>query len=375
VSIPDVAKPESDQDETSAAADSALDPRRRAIRTRVSAALLAAGATAFVVSLSLPAVRLTQEGGGRYHVGGWTAATHHGPAGPTNGFLAAGFVVWALAHWFRSILAWYVGAAMAVYAVLFHAFVGAWPGYEGIERLYSGYWVWLAATAVIAAAFLTLPKPIRPPPGERLPRADVDRGRRGLAHVVAAVAVAALLVTHLLVPTSVGGREVLGPPPEHAWNGYESGPLHSEMQGSTRTRTLADGTTVQETYHHEADLAPLATAQFRRPGTAALELGLLALPLLWLAAATTRRAVWRSGGAAVAATTALVAFLWVDEPWPISSFGAHPLEVLWRGEPTALLVAFVLLPPRRAPAFAPEPWPGAAVPLDPNPVSGPCASE
>lgn len=317
------------------------------LRVACSALLLLLGAATYLTSLFLPAVRLDKkDGGGVFNVGGWTAATHHGPAGPTNSFLVLAFLVWAAAHWFRSILAWWLGVAMAAYAVVFHAAIGAWPGYEGITDLRAGYWTWLAATVVTATAFVVLPKPVRPPPGERISRADVDRGRLGLAQIVGGAAVVALLWTHLLVPTPVASREVAGEPPPGAFDGYNSGPFRSSGY-STREVALPDGTKYEEKFHTQHDLAPLVVAQWGDRGAPLLEFALLALPLLLVAAMTTRRALLRWLGAAVATAAALGAFLGVDDPWPLSSFGLHPLTLAWRATPTAFALAFVLLPPRR----------------------------
>lgn len=327
------------------------DERRAARRIagiRVSAALLAAGCLAFWVSLALPAVTKF-EMQRRMHLDGFTCAVHYGPTAASNGFLALAFVVWGAAVWFRSVWAWYVGAAMSVIAFLHHAFIGAMPGFENIERVHSGYWTWLAATATVAVSFLVLPKPVRPPPGEPLPVADRDRGRVRLGVIFGAAASAVLLVTHLFLPVPIGALRVPGPPPEGADTGwYGNGPTRSSAVTTQLTVTHPDGTKDELPFHYEEFRAPPAVAQFRGGASGALEFALLSLPLLVLASAATRRRAWRWIGAATSAACVLAATVWIELPWPCSGITPRPLDIVWKATPSMFAAAFLLLPPRRA---------------------------
>lgn len=322
-------------------------PQRR--RALASALLLVAGQTAFVVSLTLPAVTLfLAQTKDRMRPGGWTCAVNHGPTAASNWFLAAAFVVWGAAHWWRSAWAWWIGAAASVGAVLLHAFVGAWPGYEGIERLHAGYWTWLAATAAVAAAFLVLPRPVRPPAGEPLPLADRDLGRRGFAAWLGAAAAITVLGTHLLLPVPLGETIVDGPVPPGARSYYYCNGTHTDgWQPVPRKVTHADGTTAEIERHYEYEWHPMATTQFARAADGLAEFAYLALPFVFLAAATTLRAAWRWTGAALAAAVTAASLTVVECPWPTSGWTPHPLEIVWTAPACAFAAALVLLPPRR----------------------------
>lgn len=330
-----------------------MDPRVRALRTRISAALLAAATVAFWISLALPAV--TKLHGGRsVSLEGWSCAVHYEPTFTTNGFLAVAFVLWSAAVWLRSRIAWIVGVAVGIGGATFHPLIGAWPGFEGIQRVYSGYWVWDGATAGMCAAFLVLPFPegrdVRP----RV-RDDWDRFRARVAAMFAAGATVVLVWFHLFLPTSRGFEWREGPPqPDDILGWYSAGGTRSTTNPMTRveTRTRADGSRERVELRVVVLRASVVEAQILQgPSTAVVEFGLLVAPLLFLAASTTRRRWWRWGGAAVAAAvTAAAPFF--DAPWPYSGIDPHPLVVVWVTTPALFLVAFLLLPPRRSPATA-----------------------
>ena len=326
--------------------------RARSLRARVSAALLAAGTLAFVGSLALPGVTkvglLGPSDDRKAVVDGWTCAWNHGPTAATNWFLAFAFAVWGFARWGRSVWAWYLGAGAGIVAVLVHGFVGAWPGYEGILRLHSGYWTWLVASAVTCAAFLLLPRPVRPPPGEPLPVEDRDRVRAGISVILGSAATAALLTAYFLVPDVVSSELVPGEEPEESereW--YTVGPVSSGNVTHSVQVTLADGTVEAVVHHYRHRWGPVVATQLRAPETTALTWASLALPAVFLAAATTRRRPWRFGGAALAAAVTLVVSVWIEHPWPTSGINPHPLHFLWIATPAAFVLAFLLLPPRR----------------------------
>lgn len=324
----------------------------RTFRTRVSALLLAAGTVAFVLSLALPAVTRTGLWGPtdarRATLDGWSCALNHGPTAGTNWFLASAFAVWGAAVWWRSVWAWWGGAVASAVGLLVHGFVGAWPGYERIVRLHAGYWTWLAATAAVCASFLLLPRPVRPPPGEPLPVEDRDRGRAGIAAILGIAATAAVVASFLVVPTVVSSELVRGEPPEDAdpdW--YQVGPTRSSHVTQTVRVTNADGTVADAVHHYRSEFGPVVSAQVREPGSAVHAIGSLLMPALFLAAATTRRRVWRWSGAVLAASATTASVFWIDTPWPYSGLSPHPLVVLWIATPAAFVPAFLLLPPRR----------------------------
>ena len=331
--------------------DAASDKTRR-IRTRVSAALLFVGTAAFFVSLALPAVRKLY-GGSRMEVDGWTAATQYGPTAVGNSFLVLAFAFWGAAHWFRSIWAWMIGVALAVVATLHHGLIGAWPGFEEIERLHAGYYMWVGATAVVCLSFLVLLPPDRPPPGEPLPREDVRRGRVGFARILAITAVCALIAGHFLVPTTVASVWAPGPVPDRE-SSYHVGPFRTTGQSSFMTRTREDGTTEAIEYHLRPVESPVAAARFLVAKTGVLEFATLSLPLLLLAAWVTGRRAWRWTGAAVAATVGVAQAGWFGPPWSMSGFDPHPLAILWYATPALFVAAFLLIPSRPRPDPAPR---------------------
>jgi hypothetical protein len=322
------------------------DTRRN--RTAVSAGLLALGFCAFLVSLSLPGVT-KQHDGRTLHVDGWTCAICYAPTGANNIFLAAAFVPWGLAVWFRSAWAYHLARIFAAVTVALFALIGAWPGYEGITRLHAGYFVWIAASMTVLAAFLVLPAPVRLLPDERLTRAETDRGRARFAAIFGVGATVTLLVTHLLVPTVVGTVREPGDSENDLSGTYETGPFRSSSGPQSEKVPQADGTLVERKWSTTNVLGPVVVAQYAWPGRALHEFAMLAMPLLFAAAAVTRRRAWRLGGAAVAAAAGLTALTYVGAPWSLSWYGMHPLELAWWGTPTAFVVAFGLLPPSRAP--------------------------
>jgi hypothetical protein len=323
-----------------------MDDGTRRNRTAVSAALLALGFCAFLVSLSLPGVT-KQHDGRTLHVDGWTCAICYGPTGANNIFLAAAFVPWGLSVWFRSAWAYHLGRIFAAVTVALFALVGAWPGFEGITRLHSGYFVWLAASATVLLAFLVLPAPVRLLPDERMPRAEIDRGRTGFAAIFGVGATLTLLVAHLLVPTVVGTVRVNGDAENDLSGTYETGPFRSSSGPETEKVQQPDGTFIERKWSTTNLLAPVAVAQYAWPGRALHEFAMLTMPLLFAAAIATRRGIWRWTGAAVAAATGLTAATWVGVPWSLSWYGMHPLQLVWWGTPSAFVVAFGLLPPAR----------------------------
>ena len=323
-----------------------MDEKIRRTRVATSAMLLALGILALAVSMSLPGV--TKEHDGRtLRVDGWTCAISYAPTGANNVFLAASFVPWALAVWFRSVWARHLGAIFAAVTVALFTLVGVWPGFEGITHLRSGYYVWLASSIAVLASFLVLPAPERLAPDEPLPREETDRGRARLAAMFGAGATVVLLVTHLLVPTVVSSYSQPGDWESDRTGTYESGPFTTTSGPSTQRIPRPDGTFVERKWHSVNLVGPVVTAQFRRPATASHEFALLTMPLLFAAALATRRRVWRWTGAAVAAATGIAAVAWVGVPWIVSSWGKHPLEIVWWGTPPAFLAAFLLLPPAR----------------------------
>jgi hypothetical protein len=323
-----------------------MDEFTRRTRTAVSATLLALGFCAFLVSLALPGVT-KQHDGRTLHVDGWTCAICYGPTGANNIFLAAAFVPWGLAVWFRVVWMRHLGALFAAVTVLLFALVGAWPGYEGIAQLHSGYYVWLAASVAVLASFLVLPAPVRLPPDEPLPRDEIDRGRVRFASILGVVATAALLVTHLFVPTVVASVQVPGDAQNDLSGTYETGPFRTSSGPQSEKIPLSDGTFVERKWHSVNVVAPVAAAQFARLDTSVHEFALLTLPLLFAAAIATRRRFWHWAGALVAGATALTAATCVELPWSCSWYGMHPLQLVWWGTPSAFVVAFGLLPPAR----------------------------
>lgn len=312
----------------------------------MSAAMLVLGLGAFLVSLALPGVT-KDHGLNTLHVDGWTCAICYGPTGANNVFLAASFVPWGLAVWFRSVWMRHLGAIFAAVTVALFALIGSWPGYEGITKLHSGYYVWLSAPIVVLASFLVLPAPVRLPPDESLPRAEIDRGRVRLAAIFGVIAVATVLVTHLFVPTVVASVQVPGDAENDRAGTYETGPFRTSSGPQAEKIPLPDGTFVERKWHNVNVVAPVAESQFARSGPGVHEFAMLTMPLLFAAAIATRRRVWRWGGAAVAAGTGLTAATCVHVPWSLSSYGIHPLDLVWWGTPAAFLVAFLLLPPAR----------------------------
>ncbi len=323
-----------------------MDDRTRRVRTSLSALLLALGTLAFVVSLSLPGVTKIHDDR-TIHVDGWTCAISYGPTGANNVFLAAAFVLWASAVWFRSVWARWIGIVTASVTVALFALIGAVPGFEGIKRLHPGYWVWLSSSIAVLAAFALLPGPVRLPPGESLPREEVDRGRTRLAAIFGAAATVILLAAHLLVPSIAGYEVRYGDGPSDEAGEYETGPMHSSSSATTRTITRADGTKLELKERSVHVLAPVAFRQFRNFPSGVHEFVALSLPLLFAAAIATRRRAWRWTGGALAAGVALVAATLVDTPWSCSSFGMHPLQLVWFGTPLLFLAGFALLPPVR----------------------------
>ncbi len=323
------------------------ETRSRRVRTWVSAALLLGGTAAFVVSLALPAVTKQHSPGGTIHLDGWTCATNYGPTAANNWFLGLAFVVWGAAVWLRWPWAWWIGVGESAVATLMHAGIGAIPGCEGIERLHSGYWTWLAATAVVCASFLVLPRPIRTEEG--LTRPDVDRARHGYAWVVGVAAIAVLLWSHFLLPVPIGSLRVPGPVPDDApdeW--YQNGPTRSGAVTTMVQVTRPDGTTVDLPYHYATTWAPLARAHFGLGGgRSVFEFAALSLPLIFVAAAHSRRRAWRWSGVVVAGCLAAVAVAWVEPPWPASGITPHPTDVVWWATMPLFVAAFALVPPRR----------------------------
>jgi hypothetical protein len=310
--------------------------------------LLALGLCVFLISLSLPGVT-KQHDGRTLHVDGWTCAICYGPTGANNIFLSAAFVPWGLAVWFRSAWAYHLGRIFAAVTVALFALVGAWPGFEGITRLHSGYFVWLAASVTVFVAFLVLPAPVRLPPDERMPREEIDRGRARFAAILGAGATLVLLVTHLLVPTVAATTTRYGEMENDLTGTYETGPFHSSSGPQTEKVPRPGGTFVERKYYFDNVVAPVAEAQFRDAPRGVHEFATLTMPLLFAAAIATRRRVWRWSGAAVAIATGLTAATCVEVPWSCSWYGMHPLQLVWWGTPVAFLAAFVLLPPARRP--------------------------
>lgn len=324
-----------------------MDDSTRRTRTSLSAMLLALGTFAFVVSLSLPGVTKTHDDR-TIHVDGWTCAISYAPTGANNVFLAAAFVVWAGAVWFRSVWARWLGLGCSAVTVALFALIGAVPGFEGIQRLHSGYWVWLASSIAVLGAFALLPNPVRPPPGESLSREEVDLGRARLAAIFAVAATVVLLVAHFLVPSIVGYEVRNSGGPSDDSGEYETGPLHSSNGSSTVTITRADGTKRTWKQRSVHVLGPVALRQFGAWRSGVHEFAALSLPLLFAAALSTLRRAWRWTGCALAASVALAALTLVKTPWSCSGFGLPPLDLVWWGTPLLFLVAFALLPPRRA---------------------------
>jgi hypothetical protein len=323
-----------------------MDDSTRRARTSLSAMLLTLGTFAFVVSLSLPGVTKTHDDR-TIHVDGWTCAISYAPTGANNVFLASAFIVWGCAVWFRCVWARWIGLLMSAVTVALFALIGAVPGFEGIQRLRTGYWVWLASSIAVFAAFALLPGPVRPPPGESLPREDVDLGRSRLGAIFGGAATVILLVAHFLVPSIVGCEVKHGDAPSDQTGEYETGPFHSSGR-SARIVTRPDGSKREVKEHSLHVLGPVALRQFGELKSGVHEFAALWLPLLFVAAIATRRRVWRWTGCALAASVALAALTLVDTPWSCSSFGLAPLELVWWGTPLLFLVAFALLPPRRS---------------------------
>ena len=341
-----------------------MAPRVRTLRTRISGVLLLAGTVAFWVSLALPAVvkvHWTQT----VALEGWSCAVNYEPTFATNGFLALAFAVWAAAVWLRSRWAWTIGVVLSVGGALFHPLIGAWPGFEGIQRVHRGYWLWDGATAAVCAAFLVLPFPIERA-AEPLARDDVHRFRKRLAAMLGAGATVLLLGFHLLLPTTTSGEWREGPPqPDDSLGWYSVGGAHSSMDPRTRTRSRVtpDGRAEDVAFRWVDVRCTVVEAQFADARTAPVETALLLAPALFLAAATTRRRGWRWGGALVtAAVTAIAPFL--DCPWPTSGLTPHPLVVLWVALPALFLAAFLLLPSegRRTEGAPLRPPPGGGAP-------------
>jgi hypothetical protein len=340
------------------------DEHWRAVRAWLSAALLLVGTAEFVYSLALPAVGKTHGKMGTIHVDGWAAAMHYGPTAATNWFLATAFVVWHFAFWFRARWAWWGGVAFGVAAGTFHALIGAWPGFEGIFTLHDGYYVWAAASAAVMLAFLVLPKPRRAK-GERLAPEEIVRGRLSLAWTFGVGGTLLLLGAHLLLPTSLGCEWRDGPPQrgdQFGW--YTTGPMRSQMEPQTRKqlRRGPDGTFVEVEQRMVELRGPIVAQQMHTTSTALHETALLALPLLFVVAATTRRRAWRWGGLAFAAAVAAVTPFF-DVPWPTSGFEPHPLAVLWWGTPGVFVAGVAVLP------GGPRAWAGAGA-CDPGRCPG-----
>ena len=329
-----------------------MDERVRRTRVAVSALLLALGSLALAVSMSLPGVTTDQDGRS-LHVDGWTCAICYGPTGANNIFLAVAFVPWGLALWFRSVWARHLGAIFAAVTAALFTLIGAWPGFEAITRLHSGYYVWLASSLAVLASFLVLPPPVRLPPDEPLPRDKIDRGRARLAAIFGVVATVVLLVTHTLVPTVVSSYPVPGDWESDSSGTYETGPFQTSSGPMTERVPRPGGKFVDRTYYFVNLVGPVLTRQLGVPRSAAHEFALMTMPLLLAAALATRRRVWRWTGVGVAVATGIAAAVLVDVPWSLSWYGMHPLQLVWWGTPPAFLAAFLLLPPARAAPVTP----------------------
>jgi hypothetical protein len=212
--------------------------------------------------------------------------------------------------------------------------------------------VWLASAVTALAAFVVLPAPARLRPDEPMPREETDRGRARFAAILGVGTTLVLLFAHLLVPTVVATITRYGEMADDRTGIYETGPFRNTSGPSTEKFTRPDGTLVERKYYFVNVVAPVAEGQFRDAPRGVHEFATLTLPLLFVAAIATRRRVWRWSGALFAGATAVAAATCVDLPWSYSSYGMHPLQLVWWGTPPAFLAAFLLLPPARAPRGA-----------------------
>jgi hypothetical protein len=339
----------------------AADERVRRVRTTVSAALLIAGTAAFWVSLPLTAVSFDADLWSRtrpasgYVAGGisfpfitwgdcdgWDWFVRSPLTAGNTAFLASAFLLWAGAAWFRSAWARWIGAAGALATVVVTLLQLGTMGAEYV-RPAEGWWLWMAASVLIGLAFLVLPAPVRPPPGERLPRAEADRARRRLAWIVGGAALVLLLASHALLEVRVTFGQL------DFWRGTVQWrqigePLFPRIDASQSL--VFDG--------------------IGKGWTSFAEMFWVLVPVVFALSAQCRSSYWRLIGIAWAVVLVVVQFGWLSVPWYDGHDWPSPSAFLWYGPPIALVVAFLLLPPRRdaadpaaasAPGLAPRPSP------------------
>jgi hypothetical protein len=253
---------------------------------RRSRRLVVSGLVVFGVSLALPAVD-TGSGSGDFgprHVFGALCLVFFPPTYVTNAFLLASYPLWHTAAHLRSTGARRVGRVAGVLSVLGHVAAGVWLVVQDATPLI-GYFAWLAATGLVAAAFLKLPRAVG---GRVLPPGAQDRGLLGLSWSLACLGTVGLVASRLFAfagsAGSVDGAYVL----------------------------LAIGSAV----------------------------------LIFVAAARTRRPGWIWTGAALAALLGAHGLL---EAPPAGALGADwqfgaGKALFFHGPPAILLVAFLLLP-------------------------------
>lgn len=264
------------------AADPRADPAVRRSRR-----LLVAGIVVFVASLALPAVEFGPGELSPEYLPGFLCVVFFPWTYLTNAFLIAAGFVWTAAVDLRKPAMRTVGRVLGVLALLAHGTTGVWLVAEGTTPSF-GYWAWIAATALVASAFLALPRPAAAAPPTA---ASQSMLLQRVAHSI-------------------------------AWIGALGIALGGAVAGSA-----GDGRTVWL-------VAGLAAAAFQT---------------LFVFASRTRSAalVWTGAAAAAAVELVLVVAEWNSS----FGWGAVWLDVALRaaihGGPVLCAVAFLLLLPRR----------------------------
>jgi hypothetical protein len=255
-------------------------------------------------------------------------------------FLALAFVVWGTARWFCSLWAWYIGVGGSLVSVVVLVLRAGWPEPLLEQARRQGYWVLLCAALATLGAFVLLPRPERPSPGESLPRSDVERGRTGLSITFGAWASFVMVASHALLV--IPGRFIDASSP--------AGALFDPSTSENYLHRLA--TLILHAYPEVDASRSLVVGAWNWPWDAALETAWLTLPVAFVAAARTRRSLWSRLGAGLAALVSVVTVAWLASPWQRSRASLDPVDVLWSGPAIAFLIAFLLLPPRPRAAAA-----------------------
>jgi hypothetical protein len=324
--------------------DDRMNERARRLRTRISAALVVVGSLGFSAALVLPAADYAVSSYHTQHVNvdDWDFAMQ---LAPFSAFLAGAVLVWGATHWFRWAGGRYLGLGAAFTSLAVELIAGPWSRVAEDAEFLGGYWTSLAATGLICAAFLVMPKPDRADRDDPLPRDEVERARERLAWMIGLAAAVVLLPGHLLLSTSKEWRTTYL---DESWG--RSIAVQEMAPPKPPPGVILDwiGPTRAAPILPDIDLSrSLIAKSLGAFPDSAVEGAWLALPFLFLIAARKHRSAWRIAGAASAATFGLISFVWLAMPWERSKSGLDPLDVVWHGPPLALVAAFLLLPPTR----------------------------